>query len=154
MRGPACSQVLTGADLGPFPRPGLRVITAHYRQSQLGQMAGFQAEKFHVSLVPEAGHRSERVGGQIGLDGLELSAQDGGHLYQKYPLNHISRWAIRSTNLVLFTKTPSDVEERTLTLHGSEHVVRSMLDTLTSSCMQCAPCLHSSGALQLLACAG
>lgn len=117
------------------------MITGHCTHSQLVKMAGFQAEKFHVSLVPEDGHRSERVVCTIGLDGLELSAQDGGHLYQKYPLNHISRWAIRSTNLVLFTKTPSDVEERTLTLHGSEHVVRSMLDTLTSSCMQCVPCL-------------
>ena len=106
-------------------------------------MAGFQgvAEKFYVSLVAEDGYDSERVVCQIGLDGLVLSASDGGHIYHKYPLNHISRWAIRSSNLVLYTKTPSDVEEKTLTLHGTESVVRSMLDTLTSSCMQYAPSL-------------
>ena len=29
-----------------------------------------------------------------------------------------------------------DVEDQTLTLQGNEHTIRSVLDTLTSSCMQ------------------
>ena len=37
---------------------------------------------------------------------------------------------------VLYTKLPADVEERTVTLQASEGTIRSVLDTLTSCCMQ------------------
>jgi hypothetical protein len=46
------------------------------------------------------------------------------------------RWQSRGRSLVLYTKTPVDVEERQLTLEGDENTVRSCLDTLTCSCMQ------------------
>lgn len=94
------------------------------------------SERFHVSLVSEDGYGTDRVICQIGLDGLLILSSDGNRTLKKYPLNHISRWALRSTNLVLYTKTPADVEERTVTLQGSEHTIRSVLDTLTCSCMQ------------------
>ena len=93
-------------------------------------------EKFHVSLVSDDGSSTERVVCQIGLDGLVILSSDGQRTLRKYPLNHISRWALRSTNLVLYTKTPVDVEERTVTLNSSETTIRSVLDTLTCSCMQ------------------
>ena len=43
---------------------------------------------------------------------------------------------MRGTSLILFTKSPVDVEDRTVTLQGDEHTIRSVLDTLTCSCMQ------------------
>lgn len=57
---------------------------------------------------------------------------------RSYELGHISRWQSRGSSLVLYTRTPVDVEERQLTLQGDEHTVRSALDTLTCSCMQLA----------------
>ena len=99
------------------------------------------SERFHVALLSDDGNSTDRVVCQIGLDGLVVLNSDGQRTLRKYPLNHISRWALRSPNLVLYTKTPVDVEERTVTLQGSEHTIRSVLDTLTCSCMQCAPVL-------------
>ena len=94
------------------------------------------SEKFHVSLLSDEGHESERVVCQIGLDGLFVLSQDAKRTLRKYPLNHISRWALRGSSLVLYTKTPVDVEERTVTLQSDDQTIRSALDTLTSCCMQ------------------
>ena len=94
-----------------------------------------QAEKFHLSFVSDLG-TSERVLCEIGLEGVVLKSSDGSRTLKKYPLNHISRWALRGTSLVLYTKTPADVEERTITLQAGEGTIRSVLDTLTCSCMQ------------------
>lgn len=95
------------------------------------------SEKFNVRLASEDGSGgSERVVCQIGLDGLFIVSVDSGRTLRKYPLNHISRWAARGTSLVLYTKTPVDVEERTLTLQADDSIIRSVLDTLTCSCMQ------------------
>ncbi len=103
-------------------------------------MAGFEkaeAARFSVSLLPEDGP-SERVTVAVGLDGLFVLSPDGKRAMRKYPLNHISRWALRGTSLVLYTKTPVDVEERTVTLQADDTTIRTVLDTLTCSCMQCA----------------
>ena len=103
-----------------------------------GGMADFQgvSERFQASLVSDEGHGSERVVCQIGLDGLFVLTPDGRRTLRKYPLNHISRWALRGNSLVLYTRTPVDVEERTVTLQSDERTTRTMLDTLTCSCMQ------------------
>jgi hypothetical protein len=76
------------------------------------------------------------VGVQVGLEGVKLLSEDGGRALRIYPLNHISRWALRDTQLVLYTKTPVDVEERAVTLQAPKNVTQSVLDTLTCSCMQ------------------
>ena len=94
-----------------------------------------EAAKFSVSLVAEDGC-SERVTVAVGLDGLFVLSPDGKRTLRKYPLNHISRWALRGTSLVLYTKTPVDVEERTVTLQADDITIRTVLDTLTCSCMQ------------------
>lgn len=94
-----------------------------------------QAEKFHLTFASDSGS-SERVLCEIGLEGVILKTTDGQRTLKKYPLNHISRWALRGTSLVLYTKTPVDVEERTVTLQAGDSVIRSVLDTLTCCCMQ------------------
>lgn len=73
---------------------------------------------------------------QIGLEGVKILSDDGGRTLRIYPLNHISRWALRERQLVLYTKTPVDVEERTVILQADSDTTRTMLDTLTCSCMQ------------------
>ena len=94
------------------------------------------SEKFYVSLVSDEGYGSERVVAEIGLEGVFISSRDTQRMLRKYPLNHISRWALRDSSLVLYTKTPVDVEEVTVTLQGDDRTIRSALDTLTSCCMQ------------------
>ena len=76
---------------------------------------------------------------QVGLDGLYLLAPDTQRELRKFPLQHISRWALRGSSLVLYTKTPVDVEEHTVTLQADDRTICSVLDTLTCSCMQCVP---------------
>lgn len=92
-------------------------------------------ERFSVRLVSDDGS-SDRVTVEVGLEGFNVLTTDGARIMKKYPLHHISRWSMRGTSLILFTKSPVDVEDRTLTLEGDEHTIRSVLDTLTCSCMQ------------------
>lgn len=99
-------------------------------------------EKFRLSLVNHDG-QSERVIVQIGLDGLKVLGLDGKKTLRSYDLSHISRWQCRGSSLVLYTKTPVDVEERQVTLQGDDQTVRSALDTLTCCCMQLCEILQS-----------
>lgn len=52
------------------------------------------------------------------------------------PVHAPPRWQSRGRSLVLYTRTPADVEERQVTLEGDESMIRNVLDTLTCSCMQ------------------
>jgi hypothetical protein len=60
------------------------------------------------------------------------------HCVSRAPSLACLRWQsqIRGRSLVMYTRTPSDVEERQLTLEGDETTIRNVLDTLTCSCMQ------------------
>ncbi|GAB4814907.1 hypothetical protein N2152v2_001953 [Parachlorella kessleri] len=100
-------------------------------------------ERFSVRLVSEDSGSTDRVTVEVGLEGFNILSSDGSRVLRKYPLHHISRWSMRGTSLILFTKSPVDVEDRTVTLQGDEHTIRSVLDTLTSSCMQMAELLQS-----------
>lgn len=91
--------------------------------------------KFRLNLLHSDGS-SERVVVQIGLEGLKLFNANDNRTIRSYELSHISRWQSRGNNLVLYTRTPVDVEERQTTLQGDETSVRNALDTLTCSCMQ------------------
>lgn len=99
------------------------------------------AEKFRMSLLD--GQNPERIQVEVGLEGVKLLSEDGGRALRIYPLNHISRWALRDTQLVLYTKTPVDVEERAVTLQAPKNVTQSVLDTLTCSCMQMCELLQN-----------
>ena len=100
-------------------------------------MAGYKGERFRGLSMLAADGGVERVTAQLGMDGLKILTPDGGLAKRSYDLSHISRWQASPGTLVLFTKTPVDVEERPLTLSGDADAVRSLLDTLTSCCMQC-----------------
>jgi len=105
-----------------------------------------------------SGEQHQRVVVQIGLDGLRILAAEGGRAMRAYDLKHIARWQHQDggggggngyghggppSALVLFTRTPVDVEERRLTLQGDPSTVRSALDTLTCCCMQLAEILQN-----------
>ena len=69
------------------------------------------------------------------MEGLAI-LDPSGRPRRKFPLSHIARWAARGPTLTLYTRTPVDVEEVTLTLSADEGTVRAVLDTLTCACMQ------------------
>ena len=113
------------------------VLHSLSRDSAGAVMSDFKgvSEKFRLSLVHSDGG-TERVVVQIGLDGLKVLQASDNRSLRSYELGHISRWQSRGSQLVLYTKTAVDLEERQLTLQGDENTVRSALDTLTCSCMQ------------------
>ncbi|GLC56985.1 hypothetical protein PLESTB_001170500 [Pleodorina starrii] len=100
------------------------------------------SEKFRMNLVHHDG-QSDRVVVQIGLDGLKLLSASDNRTMRSYDLSHISRWQSRGGSLILYTRTPVDVEERQTTLSADDNTVRSALDTLTCCCMQLAELLQS-----------
>lgn len=65
-------------------------------------MADFKgvSERFNLQMLSEDGYDSDRVVVVIGLDGLLIKTADGSRTLRKYPLNHISRWALRGSSLV------------------------------------------------------
>ncbi|GMH42698.1 hypothetical protein BSKO_10617 [Bryopsis sp. KO-2023] len=105
--------------------------------------AGFKPERFRVALQSGDSSQAEPVVVQIGLDGLKILSVDGNRTMRVYSLNNISRWVMRGTSMLLYTKTPADLEERQVTFKGDNQTVQAMLDTLTSSCMQMYELLQS-----------
>lgn len=99
-------------------------------------MDSFSAkEKFRVELSHEDG-APERVTVQIGLDGLKVMNREGTRTMRSFDLKHITRWQSSGGSLILYTRTPVDLEERQVTLQGDSTTIRNCLDTLTCSCMQ------------------
>ncbi|GIL49336.1 hypothetical protein Vafri_5718 [Volvox africanus] len=100
------------------------------------------SEKFRMNLINSDG-KCDSVVVQIGLDGLKLLSASDNRMMRSYDLSHISRWQSRGDSLILYTRTPVDVEERQTTLSANDNTVRSALDTLTCCCMQLAELLQS-----------
>jgi hypothetical protein len=92
-------------------------------------------ERFKVERVNASGD-TERVTVQVGLEGLKILNADGTRTTNSYELSHISRWSMRGNSLILYTKTPVDVEERQITFRSNENMIRNVMDTLTCCCMQ------------------
>ena len=64
-------------------------------------------ERFSVRLLPEEGSGSgDRVTVEIGLEGLNILDASASRVLRRYPLHHISRWSMRGTSLILFTRSP------------------------------------------------
>ena len=43
---------------------------------------------------------------EVGLEGFNVLDPGGGRALRKYPLHHISRWSMRGTSLILYTRSP------------------------------------------------
>ena len=70
-------------------------------------------ERFHVRLLPEeGGGPGERVLAEVGLEGFNILDASGSRNLRKYPLHHISRWSMRGSSLILFTRSPVGVTGR------------------------------------------
>jgi hypothetical protein len=64
-------------------------------------------ERFSVRLLPEDGGGSgDRVLAEVGLEGFNILDASGSRNLRKYPLHHISRWSMRGSSLILFTRSP------------------------------------------------
>lgn len=98
----------------------------------------FKPERFRVELQgSDASPSGVPVIVQIGMDGLKVFSAEGLEtMLRVYALSNISRWVMRGSTMLLYTKTPSDLEEKAVSFSGDSRTVQSMLDTLTSSCMQ------------------
>jgi hypothetical protein len=94
-----------------------------------------KTESFRLDLAHEDAP-PERVTVQIGLSGLKVLNREGTRTMRSYDLKHIARWQSTGNSLILYTRTPVDLEERQVTLSGDSTTIRSCLDTLTCSCMQ------------------
>ena len=72
------------------------------RAQQQQGMADFKgvSERFNLQMLSEDGYDSDRVVVVIGLEGLLIKTADGSRTLRKYPLTHISRWALKGSSLV------------------------------------------------------
>ncbi|WPT18171.1 Pleckstrin-like proteiny domain-containing protein 1 [Picochlorum sp. SENEW3] len=100
-----------------------------------------RGETFSVQVAPENG-QPYTVMLEIGMEGVDIRNSEGSMSLMKIPLETISRWSMRGSRLLLFTKN-SRGEEHIVTLVGSQYTIRSVLDTLTSCCMQMAEILEN-----------
>lgn len=69
-------------------------------------------ERFRVRIASEDGGSSDRVVVEVGMEGFNIYNNHETRLLEKYPLHHISRWSMRGTSLVLFTKQPVGISGR------------------------------------------
>lgn len=94
-------------------------------------------ERFRVTVIPSEEAEPESVMVQVGMDGIQLLDEAEKLTRRVYPLETISRWALREpTVLTFWTKSPVDKEECTVRIMGTDTVTRSILDLLTCSCLQ------------------
>jgi len=102
-------------------------------------MADFSghSERFHVVVADDSTREEALL--ELSMEGLKVMNPAGSLTRRKYPLEHITRWSRATDRLTMFVKTPVDVEEKALTLYGPHPVLSSLLDSLTSFCLQCAP---------------
>lgn len=100
-------------------------------------------ERFHVQVSEQAHLPPYDATVDIGMEGIRVfHAAEGTKCLMEIPLDMISRWSMRSNRLLLFTKSNVDRDERVVTVIGSQFTIRSVLDTLTSCCMQMAEILE------------
>jgi hypothetical protein len=94
------------------------------------------SEKFYMRLVDD--NESSDVCLDLSIDGLRVLDRSGGRTKRKIPLDHITRWTRSHDRVTMFVKTPVDIEEKPVSFYGSGSALSSLLDTLTSFCLQCA----------------
>jgi hypothetical protein len=98
--------------------------------------------RFKVILLPsEDGGDIAEVVCQVGLDGVRLLDASRRTTLRIYPLERVSRWAVRDPTVLSFwarggAAGTSDEPERCVQLSSDERTTRSLLDVLTCSCLQ------------------
>ena len=105
------------------------------------------SERFHLRLVDD--RESNDVCLDLSIDGLRVSDRGGSLTKRKIPLDHITRWTRSHDRVTMFVKTPVDIEEKPVSFYGSSSALSSLLDTLTSFCLQCASALHQRSQTRL-----
>jgi hypothetical protein len=100
---------------------------------------GGSSPRYSVTFKGEFGE-TQSVYCEIGMDGLKLTDSHNNACLESFPLNIISRWAVREKETFLFWvakdgKT-SGGKQRQVELKGSMRDVNNMLDTITAACMQ------------------
>jgi hypothetical protein len=101
-------------------------------------MDNFQghSEKFYARLVDD--NESSDVSLDLSIDGLKVMDRNGRLTKRKIPLDHITRWTRSTDKMTMFIKTPVDIEEKAVSFQAPNSTLSSLLDTLTSFCLQCA----------------
>jgi hypothetical protein len=92
------------------------------------------SETFYTTLVDDSG--SDDVSLNLSIDGLKVMDRSGRMTKRKIPLDHITRWNRSSDRLTMFVKTPVDLEEKAVSFYSSGNTLTSLLDSLTSFCLQ------------------
>jgi hypothetical protein len=92
------------------------------------------SETFYTTLVDESG--SDDVSLNLSIDGLKVMDRSGRLTKRRIPLDHITRWTRSSDKLTMFVKTPVDVEEKSVSFYSNHQTLTSLLDSLTSFCLQ------------------
>ncbi len=62
-----------------------------------------RGERFNVQVAPENG-QPYTVVLEIGMEGVDIKNSEGSASLMKIPLETISRWSMRGSRLLLFTK--------------------------------------------------
>ena len=90
--------------------------------------------RYKVTFKGEFGETQD-VFCEIGMDGLKLVDTHNGSCLETFPLNVISRWAVRDKDTFLFWSS-GDGKQRQVELRGASKDVSDILDTITAACMQ------------------
>jgi hypothetical protein len=95
-------------------------------------------ERFRVTMVNSDG-QSERVTVQVSLEGLKILNSEGTRTMRSYDFKSINRCSHENGRLIVYTKSPVDIEERQLELTADSRTISTTLDTIMSFAMQCVP---------------
>mmetsp|Transcript_3744 Transcript_3744/g.4185 ORF Transcript_3744/g.4185 Transcript_3744/m.4185 type:complete len:551 (+) Transcript_3744:84-1736(+) len=93
-------------------------------------------ERFRCTVIPSDDAEPETVVVQVGLDGVHVLDDKAKRTMRIYPLENISRWALREPTVLTFWTKPSKQEECTVRIMAAEKATRTILDTLTCCCLQ------------------
>lgn len=100
--------------------------------------------RFKMTFKGEFGE-TQSVYCEIGMDGVKLIDTYNGSCLETFPLNVISRWAVRDKDTFLFwsgkdggsgSGSGTSAKQRQVELKGSAKDVSNILDTITAACMQ------------------
>eukprot|EP01026_Neomeris_dumetosa_P056049 TRINITY_DN5117_c0_g1_i2.p1 TRINITY_DN5117_c0_g1~~TRINITY_DN5117_c0_g1_i2.p1 ORF type:complete len:488 (-),score=70.16 TRINITY_DN5117_c0_g1_i2:328-1791(-) len=102
-------------------------------------MGSYRKEEFKVRLLSEEGSSGsgDLVTVEVSVNnGVRVLLGEGGRSLKSFPLKTISNWSKRGNELVIYTKTVVDIEERQTTFVGDSQTISYFLDFLTGTMLQ------------------